>query len=696
MGELEEGEDLVGAGGNRLLTCGAWREKVETGGVVKWAHWEIIDLGGSAKMILGRPWLRDIGAVHNYLTDVIHIKGDDGEKELQPVQVDHRRIEEVVMGQASEAENEVQLKSPSAQQDEDSTPSRTAATFPLFGHAHCKTSSHWAALAVEMDDNEGDAGEDEETARESRDETLVLKKFLDEVLCIGEVYEARWRTMRLERRKKMRAKRAKIAEWLGALLDKTLAEAEEERRNLAVSEELNRVETAWEVSAKDLKWRTPAGTTNFSISKILELERITNLFGENRVKKILKVVEIGEAVTEEERHKEEELLKEYADVFALDVREVLPVDWSSHKLKGDLDAKLLKNTHQSTLIEAQRDWYNDMLDTMEEGGIIARVEVDFVQCISHTKLVPKDAGKVGMTKMEGIRKCNEVLKAAGRPAAFEEIEDSPLVEMRDPTITTVNESAPLKPKTKWRIVHAYRTINEGMKIPTFPMGDLKAKQRRVVGHAMGSVVDLASGYYVISMDNHAIPFTTFHVPGRGYYIYLRMPMGLTGVPYTFGEAVVTALGEMLGWELENWMDDIVFVSDLFEDHFSILTQFLSKCQGHQTLHCTEQNKVVPEGVCLCRGAPVTRRGKFTGLMNWFRHLIKDYGKIAQPLTDLMRNAKKEAEADERVREAKHGKKARKGNFKRFLRETHLGLKWTQECEDAFFKLKVLITSKPVL
>ena len=115
LGELEEREDLVGAGGNRLLTCGAWRGKVETGGVVKWAHWEIIDLGGLAKMILGRPWLRDVGAVHDYSTDVIHIKGDDGEKEFQLVQVDHRRIEEVVMGQASEAEHEAQLKSPSAQ-----------------------------------------------------------------------------------------------------------------------------------------------------------------------------------------------------------------------------------------------------------------------------------------------------------------------------------------------------------------------------------------------------------------------------------------------------------------------------------------------------------------------------------------------------------------------------------------------------
>ena len=28
-------------------------------------------------------------------------------------------------------------------------------------------------------------------------------------------------------------------------------------------------------------------------------------------------------------------------------------------------------------MEAQKEWYYDMLDTMEEGGVIARVEADF-------------------------------------------------------------------------------------------------------------------------------------------------------------------------------------------------------------------------------------------------------------------------------------------------------------------------------
>ena len=167
------------------------------------------------------------------------------------------------------------------------------------------------------------------------------------------------------------------------------------------------------------------------------------------------------------------------------------------------------------------------------------------------------------------------------------------------------------------------------------------------------------------------------------------------------------------------MDDIVFASDSFEDHFSILTQFLSKCRATKLSIALSKMKLFQkefvfavvrlsqEGVkpnldkvtaVIDFPQPETIHDamRFTGLMNWFRHLIKDYGEIVQSLTNLTRNAKKEADADERAREAKHGKKPQKGNFKRFLREMHLGLKWTQECEDTFFKLKVLITSELVL
>ena len=89
-----------------------------------------------------------------------------------------------------------------------------------------------------------------------------------------------------------------------------------------------------------MKWRIPAGTTKFAISRILELERVKNPFGKERVERILKAVTIGDMVTEEQRIEIEELVRQYADVFALDVGEVLPVDWASHKLNVDPKARL--------------------------------------------------------------------------------------------------------------------------------------------------------------------------------------------------------------------------------------------------------------------------------------------------------------------------------------------------------------------
>ena len=145
-----------------------------------------------------------------------------------------------------------------------------------------------------------------------------------------------------------------MVERIGALLDETLAEAEEERKNWSMKEELNQVVAAWGLPAKDLKWRTPVGTTNFARLKVLEMERVKNPFGEERVRRILEAVEIGDIVTGDQCQQVEELLKRYADVFALDVAEVLPVDWTLHKLNIDPDVKLPWSAHQSKLMETQR------------------------------------------------------------------------------------------------------------------------------------------------------------------------------------------------------------------------------------------------------------------------------------------------------------------------------------------------------
>ena len=81
----------------------------------------------------------------------------------------------------------------------------------------------------------------------------------------------------------------------------------------------------------------------------------------------------------------------------------------------------------------------------------------------------------------------------------------------------------------------FTALNKATQVPLFPQGELKAKQEFAAGHRWASVIDFSAGYYADPLDDESVPYVTFYVEGRGYYVYLRMPFGLTGAPATFGE-----------------------------------------------------------------------------------------------------------------------------------------------------------------
>ncbi|KAG1873267.1 hypothetical protein C8R48DRAFT_593809, partial [Suillus tomentosus] len=101
--------------------------------------------------------------------------------------------------------------------------------------------------------------------------------------------------------------------------------------------------------------------------------RHTNAFNPVRVKEILKLVTIGEDLTEEQREKVRSFIAQYADTFALTVKEVFPVDFKSFKLTFPAGATFSTKTNQRPLTPPQREYLYARLNEMESAGIIRRI-----------------------------------------------------------------------------------------------------------------------------------------------------------------------------------------------------------------------------------------------------------------------------------------------------------------------------------
>ncbi|RDB30753.1 hypothetical protein Hypma_006000 [Hypsizygus marmoreus] len=280
--------------------------------------------------------------------------------------------------------------------------------------------------------------------------------------------------------------------------------------------------------------------------------RVVEPFAETRVEEIIKLIDIGPDLNEDQRNR------------------------YKHKLNIPPETTFPTRINQRPITEAQKSWFNTILDDMENSHIIQKVPGTFIKNLSSTNLAPKEAGKTGLTHTEILRSINTECIRHGLPPFWEEaIEPG---ETNEALLEAVEGEAPHQTKTKWRVCHAFNALNKATQVLPFPAGDLKAKQEYAVGHRWASVIDFAAGYYAVPLDDDSVPYAAFYVEGRGYYVYLRMPFGLTGAPATFCEMVSIALDDMIGHELVNWMDDICIPGDDFEKKLGHLHKFFERCR----------------------------------------------------------------------------------------------------------------------
>ena len=424
--------------------------------------------------------------------------------------------------------------------------------------------------------------------------------------------------------------------------------------------------------------------------------RKTKPFKKERVDAVVAAIRIGDDLSPEETNIVKDLIREYADCFALSMTEVHLVPGAVHKINIPEGKTFNTKVHQRPLTAPQRTYFNGVLDQMLEAGVIVRIAADKVKCVSPTTLAQKVHQGGGLTLDELKHRVNDQCVTAGIPGEFD-LPPRPAAEDA--------YEAPKGPP-KWRVCQNYSELNKVTTVPPMLQGDIRIKQQKLCGQRWRSVFDFAAGFYAVEIHEDTRPYLAFYDECKGFLTYGRMPFGLTGAPTCFNDMTARELGDLKDILFQLFVDDGGMAGEEFNQHIADLRKLLDRVRERKlSLSANKTELFMTEAVFA--GATVGPDGikpdltKLTAIVDWeqpadlgalesflgltghFRDLIYDYSRIAAPLTDLKR--------DSNIPNTM-GKAA----YQREMRSRKLLGIWTTEHTKSFLKLKASLTNEPVL
>ncbi|KAG7528251.1 Reverse transcriptase domain [Arabidopsis suecica] len=220
-----------------------------------------------------------------------------------------------------------------------------------------------------------------------------------------------------------------------------------------------------------------------------------------------------------------------------------------------------------------------------------------------------------------------------------------------------DELIPTRTITGHRMCIDYRKLNAASRKDHFPLPFIDQMLERLANHQYYCFLDGYSGFFQIPIHPNDQEKTTFTCP-YGTFAYRRMPFGLCNAPATFQRCMTSIFSDLIEETVEVFMDDFSVYGSSFPSCLLNLCRVLARCEEtNLVLNWEKCHFMVREGIVF--GHKISEKGtevdkakidvmvqlqppknvkdirSFLGHASFYRRFIKDFSKIARPLTRLL-------------------------------------------------------------